>query len=71
MPLYEFVCQQCSREQELLVRGEQTPQCESCGSARLNRLLSVPAAHSSENRVNQPSSGSPGPCGSNCGCFPG
>ncbi len=74
MPLYEFVCQQCSREQELLVRDEQLQQCEFCGSTRLTKLLSVPAAHSSENRVNQRPSkqpGQPGPCSSSCGCFPG
>jgi len=75
MPLYEFVCQNCSREQELLVRDEQSQRCESCGSTRLTRLLSVPAAHSVGERVGQNTSlgsnGQPGPCGSSCGCYPG
>ncbi len=68
MPLYEFVCQQCEREQELLVRGEETPLCEACGSTRLTKLLSAPAAHSSSSRPESPPAGS---CGSGCGCFPG
>jgi len=34
---------QCSREQEILVRGEEQLRCESCGSEKLSRLLSVPA----------------------------
>jgi len=68
MPLYEFVCQQCSREQELLVRGEEAAACHSCGSTELTKLLSVPAAPAA---VGQPESPPPGSCGSGCGCFPG
>jgi putative FmdB family regulatory protein len=70
MPLYEFVCRDCECEQELLVRGEETPKCESCGSGQLTKLLSAPVAHSS-------SAGSaPGPtpsggCGSGCACHGG
>lgn len=67
MPLYEFVCQSCDREQELLVRGEETPQCDSCGSDRLQKLLSVPAAHAAKSGQSEPPAG---PCGSSCGCFP-
>lgn len=71
MPLYEFVCQQCHREQELLVRGEEQPQCQSCGSGRLTKLLSVPAAHSSQGSEGPDFSNPPGPCSTDCGCFPG
>ena len=45
MPLYEFVCRDCNQEQELLVRGDEKPTCESCGGVQLVKLLSVPAAH--------------------------
>lgn len=68
MPLYEFVCQDCQSEQELLVRGDESPQCESCGSSSLQKLLSVPAAHASREGGGGPPEGS---CGSGCGCFPG
>lgn len=46
MPLYEYVCEDCHREFELLVRGSEKPSCETCGSEHLTKLLSVPAAHS-------------------------
>jgi putative FmdB family regulatory protein len=69
MPLYEFECQECRRQQELLVQGSQKPYCESCGSTRLTKLLSVVSAHSAGSGR---SSDAPpaGPCGSSCGCFP-
>lgn len=68
MPLYEFVCQDCQREQELLVRGEESPKCEHCGSPSLQKLLSVPAGHSAKG---SPDALPPGPCGGSCSCFPG
>lgn len=67
MPLYEFVCRDCEVEQELLVRGEEIPACESCGSKQLTKLLSAPVAHSTgSSPANQqiPTSG----CGSGCAC---
>jgi len=70
MPLYEFVCQECDCEQELLVRGEEAPCCEQCGSSRLTKLLSVPAAHSSTaSRGSGSDRPPPGPCGPSCGCI--
>lgn len=46
MPLYEYACHDCRREFELLVRGSDEPRCPACDSPRLDKLLSVPAAHS-------------------------
>ncbi|MAT69174.1 MAG: FmdB family transcriptional regulator [Planctomycetaceae bacterium] len=71
MPLYEFVCDDCQREQEHLVRGEETPECEQCGGSRLTRLLSVPAAHTHGGGGQLPQAPPPGPCGGSCSCFPG
>ncbi|MBA3482305.1 MAG: zinc ribbon domain-containing protein [Pirellulales bacterium] len=68
MPLYEFLCPDCHKEQEHLVRGSETPACESCGGQRLTKLLSVPAMHAAGDGP-RPQSG-PGPCGSSCGCHP-
>lgn len=45
MPIYEYACQQCGEEFELLVRGGETPACPGCSSQSLDRLLSAPAAH--------------------------
>jgi putative FmdB family regulatory protein len=45
MPLYEYTCQACRSEFELLVRGSEKPMCPECGGARLEKRFSVPAAH--------------------------
>jgi putative FmdB family regulatory protein len=46
MPLYEYACLQCDSQFELLIRGSETPHCPTCHSNHLEKLLSVPAAHS-------------------------
>lgn len=45
MPLYEYSCRDCDSQFELLIRGSDQPQCPACESSRLEKLLSVPAAH--------------------------
>jgi putative FmdB family regulatory protein len=45
MPIYEYVCGDCGQEFELLVRGSEKLSCPSCGKSKLNKQLSVPAAH--------------------------
>ncbi|MCU0958843.1 MAG: zinc ribbon domain-containing protein [Pirellulaceae bacterium] len=60
MPIYEYVCKKCHFEFETLIRGEERPECPNCGDKKLERLLSVPAAHTS-------SSPSTPPCGEACG----
>jgi putative FmdB family regulatory protein len=45
MPIYEYNCEACESQVELLIRGSETPVCPECGSKRLEKLLSVPAAH--------------------------
>ncbi len=47
MPLYEYACDACDAEFELLVRGSEQPSCPSCRSKQLQRRISVPAAHTS------------------------
>lgn len=44
MPLYEYHCEDCGKEFELLVRGNQTPSCPHCEGDHLAKRLSVPAA---------------------------
>ncbi|MEM9351552.1 MAG: zinc ribbon domain-containing protein [Planctomycetota bacterium] len=70
MPLYEYLCQDCGDEQELLVQGDSEVACESCGSTNLTKLLSVPAAHTAAGPSTGTDAPPPGPCGSACGCFP-
>jgi putative FmdB family regulatory protein len=45
MPIYEYACDTCRHEFETLVRGHEEPNCPECGSNRLHKLFSVPAAH--------------------------
>jgi putative FmdB family regulatory protein len=47
MPMFEYACLQCGHTFETLVRTGDTPSCPSCQSVELERLLSLPAVHSS------------------------
>jgi putative FmdB family regulatory protein len=70
MPLYEYHCEECDHESELLVVSNATPACPQCGSERMSKLLSIVAAPTREDA----SGGRPGPasgsCGAGCGCHP-
>lgn len=67
MPLYEYTCTKCRDEFELLVRGGETPVCPQCGSQRLERLLSVPAAHTASAGGNLSICEAPRPSPGGCG----
>ncbi len=45
MPIYEFTCDGCESDFEVLVRGDEQPTCPSCGGVKLAKQFSVPAAH--------------------------
>ncbi len=70
MPLYEYLCQECNCEAELLVNSSGEPSCPECGSVKLTRLLSVVAAPSRNGAAERPRDMPQGPCGSSCACFP-
>jgi putative FmdB family regulatory protein len=65
MPLFEYACNDCDREFELLVRERTSPECPSCHGRDLTRRLSVFAAHTSGGRTaaDMPSMGACGTCG--------
>ncbi|EMI47426.1 FmdB family zinc ribbon protein [Rhodopirellula sp. SWK7] len=47
MPLYEYECDHCHETKEILVRNpDEKAACPDCGSEKIQRLLSVPAAPS-------------------------
>ena len=51
MPIYEYACQRCKGQfQTLLMRADDEKElaCPTCGSRRLNRLISRVAYHQSE-----------------------
>ena len=45
MPIYEYTCNDCQVDFEVLLRGDEQPECPTCGSVRLAKQFSVPAAH--------------------------
>ena len=65
MPLFDYLCSDCGKQSEVLIVGsDDQPQCQSCGSRNLTKLLS---AHSSMSGVSQNSMPGPGDttcCGS-------
>ncbi len=68
MPIYEFRCEKCDQQFEILVRGQEKISCPECQDHRVERLLS---AHATSNRSLQqlPMSCPPpsaGPCGPGC-----
>jgi putative FmdB family regulatory protein len=70
MPLYEYHCDDCGKEFELLVRASQTPVCPHCEGEHLAKRLSVPAAPVTSGG-NLPLADAPwGGCGKP-GCGPG
>lgn len=50
MPIYEYACEACGHEFELLIRGETTPRCPDCAEERVIRKLSLPRVHSEASR---------------------
>lgn len=70
MPLYEFACQDCYSEAELLVQGSQQPECPKCGSTKMTKLLSVVAAPGRDSSSANEPMRSGGSCGPGCGCHP-
>lgn len=64
MPIFEYVCKECSHEFEALVFGKERAQCPKCHSNKLEPQLSVFAV--SAKSGSSTASASDAPCGS-CG----
>jgi putative FmdB family regulatory protein len=62
MPIYEYHCRACGHDFETLVRGGETPGCAGCGSADLEKKLSVFASPNGQAEA----AATTGPCGA-CG----
>jgi len=61
MPIYEYACRQCGAQFEVLVRGQEAPQCPACQGADLEKALSSFAVGGGGRSASAPS-----PCG-RCG----
>jgi len=69
MPIYEYHCDACGRDSELLVSANARPDCPECGSDKMSKLLSIVAAPSREGSAG-PGDRPSGSCGAGCGCHP-
>jgi putative FmdB family regulatory protein len=66
MPIYEFNCGKCGKDSEVLVRSSDWTgtKCPHCGSAKLEKKLSVFASSAGGGEGGGEScSGNPGSCG--------
>ena len=61
MPIYEYACQSCGNEFELLVRSDTQLECPNCHSSQLDKQLSVFATAESTSTAVPAFAG---PCGS-------
>ena len=65
MPLFEYACKACDKQFEILVRGQETPECPSCHGTELQRRLSTFAARTAGggSAAAMPAMGGCGSCG--------
>ena len=63
MPIYEYTCQHCHHDFELLVRSDTRLECPSCLSAELAKKLSVFATASGGQHAAPQAFGPCGACG--------
>lgn len=50
IPIYDYSCQACQHQFEALILKGENPECPSCGSTDLERLISAPAVQSESTR---------------------
>jgi putative FmdB family regulatory protein len=73
MPIYEFHCEKCERDSEILVRSNdwKGTTCPHCGSTKLSKKFSTFASNGGGTTQAAPrSSGGGGGCGGCCGGGP-
>ncbi|HEV2693603.1 MAG TPA: zinc ribbon domain-containing protein [Verrucomicrobiae bacterium] len=71
MPIYEFHCEQCERDSEILVRSAdwKGTKCPHCGSSKLDKKFSTFAsAGAAESSPAKKSGGGGHGCGGGCAC---
>jgi putative FmdB family regulatory protein len=70
MPIYEFHCEKCGRDSEILVRSSDWngTKCPHCGSSKLDKKFSTFASAAAGESSPAKKSGGGHGCGSGCGC---
>jgi len=68
MPLYEYLCQDCGQQSEILITSSSAqPGCRACGGKNLKKLLSAHATLSANHSQRLPGPGDTSCCGTNPG----
>ncbi|MFH1488045.1 MAG: zinc ribbon domain-containing protein, partial [Pseudomonadota bacterium] len=68
MPLYDYLCLDCGKNSEILITASgEKPQCNTCGSGNLKKMLSAPSSLSGGSRSGFPGPGDTACCGSSPG----
>ena len=72
MPIYEFHCEKCEKDSEILVRSSdwKGTKCPHCGSAKLSKKLSVFASAAAGGNDAPACGNGDGSCGRCCGGGP-
>jgi putative FmdB family regulatory protein len=71
MPIYEFHCEKCKRDSEILVRSAdwKNAECPNCGSTKLSKKFSTFAsANSGDQTLSVKGNGGHSCGGGGCGC---
>jgi putative FmdB family regulatory protein len=66
MPIFEYICEECSCAFEAIVNGGQDAKCPKCEGGKLSQQLSVFAVSSKSGMGSASDTNSVSPCGS-CG----
>ena len=65
MPLFDYLCLDCGKSNELIViKSSDEIQCDSCGSRNLDKLVSAPSSLSGAAKNRMPSLEDTSCCGS-------
>ena len=70
MPIYEFHCEKCGRDSEILVRSTdwKNSECPHCGSGKLSKKFSTFASASAGGSHAASGNGGGHCCGGGCQC---
>ncbi|WP_077024240.1 FmdB family zinc ribbon protein [Fuerstiella marisgermanici] len=75
MPLFEYVCDDCYCEFEMLVGPSEKPRCPKCESTKLEKLMSAASGRVASGSALPMASACPppeaGPCSPHCCRLPG
>ncbi|MDY7036234.1 MAG: FmdB family zinc ribbon protein [Thermodesulfobacteriota bacterium] len=65
MPLFDFLCLDCGKQSEILITtSEDKPQCQTCDSSRLKKMISAPSSFSGGSTFRFPGPDDTACCGS-------